>query len=303
MDRDDEQKRQGANQSPLEIKRGARVVGPDGPVGALRQLIVSQDTGELRRLVVRGEAGLDFELPADHIASATGDEIRLTIGPRDLADHPDLARPFAPERYASREGNEFNYVEETSDPVAGGTTLTESRLYTLRITDLDAQPESGRALRQLAPLAVVGVLVGGAAGGLAYLLVRRRNAQVAQVATLMRASRLKAAWRPGMRATRARLSQLGSQDAARKASRAVSSALSDALGYANTALSDTLAYTNTLAIALSAAGRAWWASRSRVPRLRLRPQAAIAPISERIQKPVRAVRRTAAARRRGGRRF
>jgi hypothetical protein len=270
MERDTERNRPGASQpadvhpTPLRIQRGARVTGPDGPLGSLLQLIVSQDTGELRRLVVRGEAGLDFELPADRIASATGDEIRLTIGPRDLANHPEFARPFTPERYASRAGSAGDDDAETGESGASGATLTERRLYTLRIADPDAPPTSVGAFRQLVPLAALGMLVGGAAGGLAYILARRRNA-----------------------------------------SRTANFALGDASAQINTALGNTLAYANTLTLALNAAARALWASRPRVPPMRLRPrsQPATVPVAERLRRPVRAARRGAASRLRGGRQF
>jgi hypothetical protein len=83
----------------FRIVRGAEVLGPDGSLGTVEQIVVDGDTGELQSLVVRGEAGMFMELPASRIDSATGEQVYLSIGRADLAAHPELARPFKPELY------------------------------------------------------------------------------------------------------------------------------------------------------------------------------------------------------------
>ena len=83
----------------FRIERGAQVLGPDGALGAVEQIVVDRDTGTVQSLVVRNEAGKIFELPADRIERASGDEVHLSIGRADLASQPELARPYTPEQY------------------------------------------------------------------------------------------------------------------------------------------------------------------------------------------------------------
>lgn len=83
----------------FRIERGAEVIGPDGSLGTVEQIVVDGASGELQSLVVRGEGGMFMELPAARIDSATGEQVYLSIGRADLAAHPELARPFKPDQY------------------------------------------------------------------------------------------------------------------------------------------------------------------------------------------------------------
>lgn len=83
----------------FRIERGAQVVGTDGALGTVEQIVVDRETGEVQSLVVRGEAGMDFDLPADRIESASGDHVYLSIGRADLAAHPELAPPHRAELF------------------------------------------------------------------------------------------------------------------------------------------------------------------------------------------------------------
>jgi hypothetical protein len=84
----------------LRIERGATVLGSDSPLGIVEQVIVDRDTGALTSLVVRGVTGQEFELSADCILRATGNEVHLSVSQAELAADPDLARPYTPELYA-----------------------------------------------------------------------------------------------------------------------------------------------------------------------------------------------------------
>jgi hypothetical protein len=83
----------------FRIERGAEVLGTDGTLGTVEQIVVDGESGELQSLVVRGEAGMFMEMPATRIDSATGEQVYLSLSRADLAAHPELARPFKPEMY------------------------------------------------------------------------------------------------------------------------------------------------------------------------------------------------------------
>ena len=287
---------------PLRIERGARVLGPDGQLGTLRQMIVSQDTGDLRRLVVRSEAGMDIELPASSIIRASGDEIRLTIGLRDLAEHPELARPFAAERYEHGGGD--SGVEAAFDTPSASTLLTEGQVAAMS----GSAPAPGNGLLSVVPLAAIGILVGGSIGGLAYLLTRRR--QRVEIAVVAPAGGLSGAM-DGMRRT---------WDQVRQG--ATASRLRDASQAATATTSDLLARASTLSAALAASAGALWRNRPNItlptmptmpamptlptislPTLRRPAAPDTAAITERVRKPVRQARKAVARQRRGARRF
>lgn len=239
---------------PLHIERGARVLGPDGELGTLRQMIVAQDTGDLRRLVVRSEAGLDIELPADRIVSASSQGIFLSIGLRDLADHPELAQPYSAERYSDGDGE----GEQTADlPLDAASQFAD-----MTTDDLETGGYAGPMVR----LAVVGIIVGAATGGLVYLFSRQRAAPE----PLPAATRTQRAWQVGTQSARAGLDQLlaASRNASATMSTTAQTAgatLSDASQTLATTLGDTLANTlanaGTLATALLASARSLWPSR------------------------------------------
>lgn len=87
----------------VRIERGAKVVGTDGPLGEVEQIIVDPDTSQITNLVVRRDDGREYELPADRIARVTSGTVRLSLGQNDLTEHPELARPYNPEKYAGLE--------------------------------------------------------------------------------------------------------------------------------------------------------------------------------------------------------
>lgn len=82
------------------IERGAAALGTDGPLGTVEQIVVDRDSGELRALIVRSsDGGSEFELPAEHVQRATGDQVFLNIGRSDMAARPELATPYDPSQY------------------------------------------------------------------------------------------------------------------------------------------------------------------------------------------------------------
>jgi hypothetical protein len=85
----------------LRVQRGAEVVGTDGSLGTVELVVIDRATGELQSLVLRGEAGMDIQLPSDLVESATGDHVYLSIGKADLAAHPEIATPHNPDAYVS----------------------------------------------------------------------------------------------------------------------------------------------------------------------------------------------------------
>lgn len=107
------------------IERGATALGTDGPLGTVEQIVVDRETGELRALIVRtGDGGSEFELPAEHVQSATGDQVYLNIGRTDMAARPELATPYDPSQYvpvyqgeAATTGNATQTAQETERPV------------------------------------------------------------------------------------------------------------------------------------------------------------------------------------------
>jgi hypothetical protein len=94
----------GAEASALHvrIRRGSRVVGLDGDLGSVQQIVVDQETGELRGIVVqRASDGAEFELPVDLLTRATSREVRVNLAAADLDRRPDLAHPYNPDQYVA----------------------------------------------------------------------------------------------------------------------------------------------------------------------------------------------------------
>ena len=89
-----------SNVVQYRIERGAAAQGTDGLLGTVEQIVVDRDTGELRALIVRSaDGGSEFELPAEHVQRATGDQVFLDIGRADMARRPELATPYDPAQY------------------------------------------------------------------------------------------------------------------------------------------------------------------------------------------------------------
>lgn len=104
-----------ANIVQYRIERGAAAIGTDGPLGSVEQIVVDRESGELRALIVRsGDGGSEFELPAEHVRSATGDQVHLDIGSADMATRPDLATPYDPSQYVPVYQGETNSPSEAS---------------------------------------------------------------------------------------------------------------------------------------------------------------------------------------------
>ncbi|HEV8190773.1 MAG TPA: PRC-barrel domain-containing protein, partial [Ktedonobacterales bacterium] len=95
----------GANVSRVHIERGAVVMGTDGPLGTVEQIVMDENTGELRALIVRGgRIGADteeVEIAASNVVpgTAAGHQVDLDIGLADIRAHPDLVRSYDPNRY------------------------------------------------------------------------------------------------------------------------------------------------------------------------------------------------------------
>jgi gas vesicle protein len=111
----------GGNVVQFRIERGALAMGTDEALGTVEQIVVDRETGELRALIVRSNAGDgEFELPANHVMRATGDHVYLDIGRSDLASHPDLANPYNP----------LQYVPVYQNPPAPGDEATRTAIST-----------------------------------------------------------------------------------------------------------------------------------------------------------------------------
>lgn len=87
----------------LRIERGAVAEAIDGPVGTIEQIIVDRASGQVSALVIRGsDTDTEFELPTRYIdaAHSTGEHIRLQLSRRELADNPEMTRPYNPSQYS-----------------------------------------------------------------------------------------------------------------------------------------------------------------------------------------------------------
>src|SRR6185312_4336553 len=112
----------------LSIERGAVAMGTDGPLGTVEQIVMDENSGELRALVVRGESisadANEVEISAAHVVpgTAVGHQVNLDIGSADIRAHPELARRYEPERY-------IPVHEEIVLPssVAGGAAIYSER--------------------------------------------------------------------------------------------------------------------------------------------------------------------------------
>jgi hypothetical protein len=139
----------------VRIRRGARAIGSDGDLGSVQQIVVDQDTGELRGIVVqRTRDGAEFEIPVDAVTRATGREVQFSLAQTDLDRRPDVARPYNPDHYvAVQPGNTApriqaaNTARDTSHPVV--TSVGQDA------ADLVAPPPTGThtdtAISRVAP--------------------------------------------------------------------------------------------------------------------------------------------------------
>jgi hypothetical protein len=89
----------------IHIERGAVAMGTDGPLGTVEQIVIDENTGELRALILRGgRSGRnteEVEISASHVVpgSVVGHQVDLDIGMADIRAHPELIRPYDPDRY------------------------------------------------------------------------------------------------------------------------------------------------------------------------------------------------------------
>lgn len=91
-----------AHTVPLRIERGAVAQAVDGPVGTIEQIVVDRTSGQMSALVIRGsDSGSEFELPVRYIefAESTGNHVQLKLSRRDLADNPEMVKPYNPQLY------------------------------------------------------------------------------------------------------------------------------------------------------------------------------------------------------------
>src|SRR5579884_1699345 len=83
-----------------QLRRGDRAIGTDGDLGAVEQLVVDQDTGEQRGIVVRRASdNAEFEIPVDRVQRLGDGEVYLNVARADLGTRPDVARPYDPGQY------------------------------------------------------------------------------------------------------------------------------------------------------------------------------------------------------------
>lgn len=88
---------------PLRIERGAVAEASDGPVGTIEQIVMDRTSGQMSTLVIRSrDDGTEFELPARYIevAESTGNHVMLNVTRRELADNPEMVKPYNPEQYS-----------------------------------------------------------------------------------------------------------------------------------------------------------------------------------------------------------
>lgn len=83
----------------IRIHRGATVMGTDAALGTVHQIIMDRHTGELQALVLATGDAERLELPASHVQRAAGSTVYVNIGLADLQLHPELVRPYNPDRY------------------------------------------------------------------------------------------------------------------------------------------------------------------------------------------------------------
>lgn len=84
----------------FRIERGDTVVGTDGVLGQVEQIVVERENRQLRSLIMRGtDSENKVELPANHIVRTLEHQVELNIGRNDLQAHPDLAAPYDPNQF------------------------------------------------------------------------------------------------------------------------------------------------------------------------------------------------------------
>ena len=143
MDTEHTQDLTGEGLQQFRIERGAQALGTDGPLGTVQQVVVDRETGELQSLVVRGEAGMDYELPADSVETATGDEVRLSIGRKDLAARPSLAQPYNPDLYSEVETGQVVPPGEAAEMAQDSPVLTNIESDAVDVMAPASGPDSG----------------------------------------------------------------------------------------------------------------------------------------------------------------
>ncbi|HEX6122096.1 MAG TPA: hypothetical protein VFY89_02995, partial [Ktedonobacterales bacterium] len=84
----------------FRIERGDTVVGTDGVLGQVEQIIVEREDRQLRSLIMRGaDSTEEIELPANHIVRTLEHQVELNIGRNDLTRRADLATPYDPNQF------------------------------------------------------------------------------------------------------------------------------------------------------------------------------------------------------------
>jgi gas vesicle protein len=87
---------------PLRIERGAEVIGTDGPLGTVAQVVMNARTGQLQDIVVRPErSAQEIAIPVGHIARASGAQLYLDFSRADMAANPGLVQPYNPGQYVA----------------------------------------------------------------------------------------------------------------------------------------------------------------------------------------------------------
>jgi hypothetical protein len=94
-----------ANQADMNvvqfrIERGDQVVGSDGVLGTVEQIVVERDVQQLRSLIIRAtDSPQKFELPADRIVRTLEHQVEMNFARADLSSHPELATPYDPSQF------------------------------------------------------------------------------------------------------------------------------------------------------------------------------------------------------------
>lgn len=123
----------------FRIQRGAAVLGTDGTLGTVEQIVVDNETGQLRALVVQGNerAGM-FELAASHVRRALENQVEVDIGRADLVLRPHLVQPYDATRYGPHTGGQSlapsaagEAAQASEQPIVTGVEANAAELVTL----------------------------------------------------------------------------------------------------------------------------------------------------------------------------
>ena len=124
----------------MVIRRGAPVLGPEGPLGEVAHVVVDEPTREISEFVLQRPDGHEWVVPATLVASAEDGAVTLRTGWSDLSS---AAQPYAVDEFDTLSGAEALRAavpasQTTARPVptrTGGTVqLREEELHVRKQT-------------------------------------------------------------------------------------------------------------------------------------------------------------------------